>query len=613
MLNRRNEAGNFAEYPAVLLRTFEQIYWSFRPISRHPSIAEDLRMTYKHYPERAETLTKEFVESEYKKLTGSIEAAEASESAELWLALYAGWNALKSYVSSEGSRVNYAQSKDMSDPVLEEAERYYREDVTPVSDDASSKLVNALINSKHKQDIAARYGSFLIRALETEIEPLAPINSALRVKDGDLGNRYDKLVSSGEVTVDGKQVTLAVARAMQSSGDVRIRTEAFTAYRAWFIQHHDELASIFDEMVHLRDQMGRNLGHKNFIPLGYLGMSRTDYGPKESEAFRASVLKYAVPLQSKIYELHAEELGADTLKPWDAGYTPSLTLPQGIAPVGTQLEKAQKVFDAISPRLGGHFRRMVGEGLIDLENRPNKYAGAFCTTFSDEGRAAILCNSTGDEDDVGTLMHEMGHAFQAWESSAIESVDLQRPTFDVAEVHSMGMEYLSMKEMSHFFSDENAEKVRRGRWREAVEILCYIGIVDEFQHWVYENPNCTTKERDQAWSKIWDIYKPGIDFTGMEDQKIARWYAQGHIFRAPFYYIDYAIAETGAMQLALMDASDKEKALGTYLKLCQMGGRESVLTIFKSSGLRSPFDPKLMQELMEHAASELGVKEFAEV
>jgi M3 family oligoendopeptidase len=256
---------------------------------------------------------------------------------------------------------------------------------------------------------------------------------------------------------------------------------------------------------------------------------------------------------------------------------------------------------------------MVGEGLIDLENRPNKYAGAFCTTFSDEGRAAILCNSTGDEDDVGTLMHEMGHAFQAWESSAIESVDLQRPTFDVAEVHSMGMEYLSMKEMSHFFSDENAEKVRRGRWREAVEILCYIGIVDEFQHWVYENPNCTTKERDQAWSKIWDIYKPGIDFTGMEDQKIARWYAQGHIFRAPFYYIDYAIAETGAMQLALMDASDKEKALGTYLKLCQMGGRESVLTIFKSSGLRSPFDPKLMQELMEHAASELGVKEFAEV
>jgi M3 family oligoendopeptidase len=252
---------------------------------------------------------------------------------------------------------------------------------------------------------------------------------------------------------------------------------------------------------------------------------------------------------------------------------------------------------------------MREEGLIDLENRKGKRAGAYCTSFADEARVAIFCNSTGDQDDVGTLMHEMGHAFQGWESQAIESVDLQWPTSDACEVHSMGMEYLSMPHMTEFFSEEHAAKFRRNRWKEAVELVCYIVIVDEFQHWVYENPNATPEERDQAWNRIWDIYKPGIDFSGVEQYKYARWYAQGHLFWMPFYYIDYAIAETGAMQLALMDAEDHDRALATYIKLCQIGGTMSVLDIFKAAGLRSPFDAEVMRDLMNHAAKELGVEE----
>jgi M3 family oligoendopeptidase len=251
---------------------------------------------------------------------------------------------------------------------------------------------------------------------------------------------------------------------------------------------------------------------------------------------------------------------------------------------------------------------MRNEGLIDLENRKGKRAGAYCTSFSDEGRVAIFCNSTGDEEDVGTLMHEMGHAFQGWESQPIESVDLQWPTSDACEIHSMGMEYLSMRHMNEFFDPENADKFRRGRWKDAVEMLCYICVVDEFQHWVYENPAAPPEDRDAAWSRIWDVYKPGIDFTGVEGYKYARWYAQGHIFWMPFYYIDYAIAETGAMQLALLDADDHDRAMETYLKLCRIGGTQSVLDIFRNSGLRSPFDPDLMRDLMDHAAKELKIE-----
>jgi M3 family oligoendopeptidase len=568
-------------------------------------------MTYKYYTNRAEHLTKEFLIEEYRKLTDRVQAAEASETSELWLKLYADWNALSAYGGGEGSRLSYALAKNMESATSEEAFRYFREEVIPIADNAESELVDALHKSKYVAAIGERYGKHLIEVQAAMRESIAPINNELRVKAGDLSNKYDKIVSQAEVMVGGKKVTATVARNMTTGeADPKVREEAYRAHYGWFLEHRQEIASIYGDIVKLRDEMGRNLGHKNFIPLGYASMRRTDYGPKEVKTFREAIRKYVVPLQTKLYEMQAEELGTATLRPWDSGYSPSLNLPTGIAPVATQLDNAQKVFEALSPRLAAHFTRMRKEGLIDLENRKGKQAGAFCTSFSDEGRVAILCNSTGDEVDVTTLIHEMGHAFQAWESQVIEAVDLQWPTSDAAEVHSMGMEYLSLPEMTKFYSQENADKVQKHRWKSAVHMMCYIAIVDEFQHWVYENPNCTLEERDAAWSSIWDIYQPGIDFTGLEQHKFARWYMQGHLFSTPFYYIDYAIAETGAMQLALMGEADRTKALDTYLKLCQMGGKESVLTIFKSAGLRSPFEPEVLRNLMEHAAKKLQVEEY---
>jgi M3 family oligoendopeptidase len=568
-------------------------------------------MQYKYYPNRPETLTKEFVEQEYAKLRADLPQAEAASSGELWLDLFSRWNAIKGYVESEGNRINYMQSRYMANAEYENAEKYYREEVMPASDLGNSEILEALLKSKHKGAIAEKYGKYLIQALETNVEPLAPVNSDLRVKAGDLINQYDKLVAGGEVNVNGKAVTLAVARSMQMSTDPATRKAAFFAYREWFAQHREQIADIFDQLVHLRDKMAKNLGHENFVRLGYLGMRRTDYGELEAGEFRAAVRKYAVPLQKQISQRQAEDLGTDGLKPWDAGFYPSLSLPEGIAPVDQQLDKAQTVFNRLNPTLGGHFERMRKEGLIDLENRKAKRAGAFCTSFSDEGRVAILCNSTGDEDDVATLMHEMGHAFQGWESQPIESVDLQWPTMDACEVHSMGMEYLSLPQMSEFFGTENAEKFRRNRWRDSVEGICYICQVDEFQHWIYQNPNATPDERDAEWNRLTDIYKPGMDWSGAEELKKMRWYAQSHIFHAPFYYIDYAIAETGAMQLGLMDAQDHNKAMETYLRLCQIGGTKSVLDIFQTVGMRSPFDPMLMKDLMAHAAKELGIEQMS--
>lgn len=564
-------------------------------------------ITYKHIPNRPEILTMEYVRQRYKKLTDQIVAAEKSEAPNAWLALFADWNELKSYVRSERNRINYALSKDMSDTHWDAAYKYYREQVAPAADDGNSAMANALLRSQHKGAVAARYGRHLIRTLETTVEPLAPVNNELRVKEGDLFDRYEKLVASGEVEVDGKMVTLHVARNLQYSEKAHVRRQAFENHRLWFLKHRETLAGMYHELTQLRDQMGRNLGHANYIPLGYLCRGRTDYGSEEAAAFRASVRQYAVPLQTRIYERQAKAHGTPTLLPWDREYDPSMSLPGGIVPIVSQLDNAQKIFDALSPKLGQHFARMRNEHLIDLENRKSKRAGAFCTSFSDEGRAAIFCNSTGDAQDVTVLLHEMGHAFQAWESQSIESVDQQWPTSDAAEVHSMGMEYLSMRHVGEYFSVDHAERFRRLRWSGAVDLMCYICVVDEFQHWVYANPQASIDERDDAWRRIWDIYKPGIDYSGVEDYKHARWYVQIHIFGMPFYYIDYALAETGAMQLALIDADDHGRAMDAYLALCKIGGTMSVLEIFAAAGLRSPFEPDLMRELMAHAAKELGL------
>lgn len=564
-------------------------------------------MTYKHYPNRPGTLTEDFVKQEYQKIVDQVAAADASETPQKWLELYAEWNALHSFISSETSRISHAFNKNKADAELESRDTYQREHVQPVADEGNSTLVNALLASKHKAAIAERYGAHLLRVLDIMREPIAKVNIDLRIKAGDLESKYDKIVAGGEVTIGGKTMTLAKAGSLQSSEDAAVRKEAFEAVRGWFLAHRNEIAAIYDDMVHVRDQMGRNLGHKNFIPLGYASMGRVDYGVADAEKFRANIRKYVVPLQSKLYAERAKRLGSATLKPWDSGYDPAFTLPRGIAPVDTQITKAQQIFDRLSPVLGQHFHRMREEGLIDLENRKGKRAGAYCTSFSDEGRVAILCNSVGDSQDVGTLTHEMGHAFQGWESQSIEAIDLQWPTSDACEVHSMGMEYLSMRYMDEFFDEALTEKFRRNRWRDGIEVICYIAIVDEFQHWVYENPNASLDERDAAWNRIWDIYKPGVDWTGAEQYKAARWYAQGHIFGSPFYYIDYAIAETGAMQLALMDAKDHDKTIEAYLKLCRIGGTMSVLDIFKSVGMRSPFDESLMKDLTAHAAKVLEV------
>lgn len=562
---------------------------------------------YKHIPDRPQALDAGWVEARYAALLERVSDADVAKEPDAWIALYEDWNATMAYVGGERARRHYRSMKDLRDEAAEAALREMRESIMPAAEDGDSALNKRLLASPHADAVGAHFGLQLLAVARVLEGPLDPLNKALRVQTADLAAQYDKLVGAAEVDVLGEQLTLARARGKLSSDKPEERRAAYEAYYGWYRDHRDELAQIYNQQVALRDRMGRNLGHENFVPLGYDGMERTDYGPEEVARFHQAVLEYATPLLQRQHERQAEALGTPTLRPWDAGYYPGRTLPQDVCePIDQQLDKAGRIFERLSPRLSAHFERMRSEGLIDLENRKGKGAGAFCTSFPDEGRVAIFCNSTGDESDLATLTHEMGHAFQAWESQSIRSVQLQWPTSDAAEVHSMGMEFLALPYLDEFMDAEEAVRFIRARWSRAVSILCYVCLVDAFQTWVYKHPGASMDDRDTQWIRLAERYMPGVDWSGeAEEYRHTRWYAQLHIFRYPFYYIDYALAETGAMQFALLDAQDHDACLQKYLALCELGGTLSITKMFAQAGLRSPFEKELMRDLMAHAEQQL--------
>ena len=561
---------------------------------------------YRHYPVRPASLTPDFIRGEYARLHAEIPGAEGAENADAWILLFRRWDSLKAYLSSEGSRLFFRYSGQMRDPELERAEKYMRETLIPVRQNGDSVFTRALLESKHRDALSREFGAQLINILETHVKPLDPRIAALRIEESRLSNLYSKILGNAEVDYAGERMTIQKIETFRTSSEAAVRRETFLINRKWFLEHRDELAAIYDDLVKVRARMAETLGDASFIPLGYSRMGRTDYGTAEAARFRKSVREEVVPVQTKLHAAQARALGTAKLAAWDLAYDPTLVLPMGIAPIDSQLERAQRVFDRMSPRLSHHFSTMREGELIDLENRPGKGAGAFCTSFTDEGRSAILCNSTGDAADVGTLMHEMGHAFQKMESMSDDrAIDLTYPTADAAEVHSMGMEYLSLSRLDEFFSAGDTEKFRRDRWKQSIELICYVAIVDEFQHWVYENPTASWGARDDEWTRLTGIYQPSVDYGEYASLISMRWYKQGHIFKMPFYYIDYAIAETGAMQLALLDAKDPDRAISVYLDLCKIGGSLSVLKVFESAGLESPFSQENMKRLMEYAAEQV--------
>jgi M3 family oligoendopeptidase len=536
--------------------------------------------------ERPSDFTAAFVKEAYERLEGELARLEGDEA---WEAFYLRWNDLKCLISGEHARRVYTEAQDVANQEAEEASRVMREEVVPVSEEHDARIRAAVLASPARPTLEARFGKLLFAQFQMDQAAFDAANIPLNVEASDLATRYERTLGTAEIEVLGEKLTLSRAGALMTHPDESKRKAAWEAISDWTFAHGAEFHDVYSGLVRLRQAMATNLGEADFIPVGYRKMRRLDYGPEEVATFRVGIKKHIVPLLSKLRAKQAEWLGQPTVKPWNMSFFPGLSLPPGVAPIEEQIKRAQSLFERLHPTLGSHFRRMTQEGLIDLENRPGKRPGAFCTSF----------------DDISTLTHEMGHAFQGWESRWIVPLELRWPSMEACEIHSMGMEFLALHELDTFLSAEDARKFRKLKLIDTLTMLPYIAVVDAFQHWVYGNPDHTAQARDAEWARLWDEYLPGVDFSGHEGHKAVRWKRQAHIFGDPFYYIDYAIAESAALQLWRMAEKDREAAMATYMELCRIGGSQSLLDIFRSAGLVSPFDPEVFAPTVAAIAAEL--------
>ena len=371
--------------------------------------------------------------------------------------------------------------------------------------------------------------------------------------------------------------------------DRNVRREANLARGKWFYDHMNEFDEIYDKMVKVRTRMAKKLGYENYVQLGFDKLGRTDYTPADVKNYREQIKETLVPIAQELLAKQIKRIGVENPLPYDY----NLNFLSGNAkPIGTtqeKIENAKKMYDELSSETSSFFRFLVEHELMDLETKPNKQGGGYCTYIPKFKMPFIFSNFNGTSGDVDVLTHEFGHSFQVYSSKDIPIPEYIWPTMEACEIHSMSMEFFAYPWMNLFFGKDE-EKYKYTHLKGAITFVPYGACVDEFQTYVYENYDATPKQRREKWLELHKQYEPHLRFDELEYYKEGlRWFAQAHIFNSPFYYIDYTLAQVCAFQFKNMMDVDKEKAWDTYVKLCKLGGSKSFLNLLKEVGLKNPF------------------------
>lgn len=419
--------------------------------------------------------------------------------------------------------------------------------------------------------------------------------------------RYGELMASIRVNFRGEEHNLSTMRAFAGHSDRATRREAAQATDKAFTGHQDELDSLFEELVQLRHVMAQKMGFENYIPLGYNSLYRTDYGSQDVDAFRAQVLEVVVPLATRIRERRAEALGVTDYALHDEHVRDSLGVPKPCGDHDWMMEQAADMFEAMGDDFSQFFTMMREKGLLDLKSRSGKAGGGFCLPLDRYDVPFIFANFNGTQDDVLVFTHECGHAFQTWACRPQPVADYHFPTYEAAEIHSMGLEMLTHNHMARFFGDD-AERFITSHLEGAILFIPYGTLVDHFQHWVYENPNSGIEARAEAWQRLEAIYLPHRRFDGTPYAASGRfWQRQMHIYCDPFYYIDYCLAQTCALQFWEQGLKDYPETMKRYRLLCQKGGSESFVKLVEGAGLVNPFSVGALKGACEAVAKAIGL------
>ncbi|MBB2169386.1 M3 family oligoendopeptidase [Gluconacetobacter aggeris] len=474
--------------------------------------------------------------------------------------------------------------------------------LTPHVTELEVAIKRRLLDDPDRAGLATAIGTHTVRLWETDITTFDPrIREALE-EEARLGADYTALLAAARVTVQGQTVNLSGLAPFAEHPDRAVRHEAEKARWDFFAANGPELDRIYDQLVRVRHGMARTLGYDTYTPLGYRRMRRVDYGPEDVARFRDDVLAHIVPLVSAIMENRRLTMNWDRLHFWDESLIDPLGNPKPAGDHDLLLERAQTMFDRMGGDLGAFYRQMVAGGFLDLRNREGKAGGGFCTAFPSVGMPFIFANFNGTQHDITVFTHEMGHAYQNWKSRDLPGIDLLWPTMDAAEIHSMALEFLTWPQIDLMVEEGLADRFRRMHLIGSLSFLPYAVCVDHFQHEIYANPDMTAAERHETWQRLEKLYLPWRDYGDLSwPAGGGRWQAQGHIYRSPFYYIDYTLALCCAMQFWLHSRADQAGAMAIYADLCALGGSQPFTGLVDAAGLISPFKQGTLADIVQEA------------
>ncbi len=507
-------------------------------------------------------------------------------------------NKIRSNVDTMGNLVYIRHSIDTQDEFYAKEQDFLDENM-PLYQNIVVKFYNELVNSKFRPQLEEVWGKQLFTLAELQLKTFSEEIIGDLIRENKLVTEYDKLIASAKIDFEGETRNLSQMAPFMQSKDRNIRKKAYESYINFFEENESEFDRIYDELVKVRDTMAKKLGYKNYVEMGYDRMSRSDYNADMVANYRRQVYEDLVPIVVELKDRQRKRLGLDEMKYYDE---PLEYLTGNATPKGDPewiLENGKKMYSELSKETDEFFNFMVERELMDLISKKGKMSGGYCTFISEYKSPFIFSNFNGTSGDVDVLTHEAGHAFQTYMSRHLEVPEYAFPTYEASEIHSMSMEFITWPWMELFFEDE-VEKYKFSHLAGAVNFIPYGVTVDEFQHFVFENPEATPEERKTKWREIEKKYLPFRDY---EDNDFLNrggyWFRQGHIFSTPFYYIDYTLAQVCAFQFWIKTREDKEKAWKDYLRLCKAGGSKSFLELVELAGLKNPFEDGTIKEVVK--------------
>jgi len=496
---------------------------------------------------------------------------------------------LRNHIETMQTLVSVRHSIDTNDEFYDK-ENEYMDEISPILFGFTNDFYKALVNSKFKDELIQKYGKFLFDLAENTLKTFSPEIIPDAQEENRLSSKYSKLIASAKIDFDGKELNLSQMVPYTQSKDRNVRIEAAKKVAQFFAENQDEFDNIYDSLVKVRTRMAQKMGYKNFVEFGYKQLSRLEYDAKMVESYRKQVLENIVPLHTELRERQGKRLGLDKLKFYDE----AIKFNSGNAdPHGSPewiLNNGKTMYKELSKETDEFFTFMTENNLLDLLSKKGKMSGGYCTYIPEHKAPFIFANFNGTSHDIDVLTHEAGHAFQVYQSRGFEVPEYLWPSYEACEIHSMSMEFLTWPWMNLFFENDT-DKYKFIHLSEALLFIPYGVTVDEFQHWVYENPEATPKERREKWIEIEKKYLPTRDYGEVEELKNGIfWFRQGHIFSSPFYYIDYTLAQVCAFQFWIKSRENREKAWQDYLNLCKLGGSKPFFELMKSANLKNPFE-----------------------